>query len=93
MTCTKEITMTGYRVRYVDLRAPKPRATLESVEILDRDYIDSLARLGMNPADYIEDRFTRGGFHVLTVEKLPKRRSRVDLIQLWESAGQEVTSE
>lgn len=82
MNCTKQIILTGYRVRYVDLRAPKPRPTQESVHVLDREYVDALNLMGINPADFIEQRFTRGGYHVLSVERLPKRRSAVDLLQL-----------
>lgn len=87
MNCTKQITLTGYRVRYADLREPKPRAILETVHVLDRESVDALNLLGVNPADYIEQRFTRGGYHVLIVERLPKRRPVVDLVQLWEGVA------
>lgn len=83
MNCTKQITMTGYKVRYADLRQPKPRPILKAVHVMDREYVDALNRLGANPADYIEERFTRGGFHVIGVERLPKRVAAVDLLQLW----------
>lgn len=89
MTCTKQITLTGYRVRYADLRQPKPRPILEDVQVLDRDALTALGLLGMNPADFIEDRFTRGGFHVISVERLPKRAAAVDLLALWDNAKQE----
>lgn len=90
MNCTKQIILTGYRVRYADLRAPKPRPILETVHVLDREVVDALNLLGINPADFIEQRFTRGGYHVLTVERLPKRCPVVDLLQLW---NQEVAQE
>ena len=90
MNCMKQIILTGYKVRYADLRAPKPRPILEAVHVMDREYVDALSLMGINPADFIEQKFTRGGFHVLTVERLPKRRTVVDLLQLWE---QEVAPE
>lgn len=91
MNCTKTITLTGYTVRYIDLREPKPRPVLEAVHVLDREAVDALNLLGINAADFIEQRFTRGGFHVLTVERLPKRRPVVDLLQLWAEAAQPAT--
>lgn len=92
MNCIKQITLTGYRVRYADLREPKPRPILEDVCVLDQDYTEALNRLGMNPADSIEQKFTRGGFHVLTVERLPKRRASVDLLQFWDMAALDATA-
>lgn len=87
LNCIKQIILTGYRVRYADLRQPKPRPILEAVHVLDREYVDALNLMGINPADFIEERFTRGGYHVLTVERLPKRRTVVDLLQLWEGVA------
>jgi len=87
LNCIKQIILTGYRVRYVDLRQQKPRPILEAVHVLDREYVDALNLMGINPADFIEERFTRGGYHVLSVERLPKRRPVVDLLQLWEGAA------
>lgn len=52
MNCTKKITITGYRVRYADLREPKPRTIREEVYALDKDCMDALALLGLNAADF-----------------------------------------
>lgn len=46
MTCTKLISMTGYLVRYVDLREPKPRTTHEDVYVLDKDALAALGAVG-----------------------------------------------
>lgn len=35
MNCTKRITLTGYTVRYADLREPKPRKLREEVYTMD----------------------------------------------------------
>lgn len=93
MNCIKQIILTGYQVRYVDLRQPKPRTVLEKVQVLDREAVDALNLMGINPADFVEQKFTRGGFHVLTVERLPKRRPSLDLLQLWNATMQEATLE
>jgi len=82
----KQVTMTGYRVQFVDLREPKPRPVKEAVSVLDAAQLDALGLLGQNPVDEIEQRYERGGFHVTSVEKLGKRVARLDLEQLWESA-------
>lgn len=90
MNCTKKITITGYTVKYADLREPKPRTIHEEVYTLDKDGVDALALLGLNVADFITARYERGGYHVTSVERLsPKRTARLDLHQLWEAAGQD----
>ena len=47
MTCTEQISMTGYLVRYVDLREPKPRAAHEE------DAMTALGLMGLNVLDFI----------------------------------------
>lgn len=84
MNCTKRITITGYLVRYVDLREPKPRTIREEVYTLDKDGAGALGLLGLNVADFITARYEHGGYHVIGVEQIrPKRTGRIDLCQLW----------
>ena len=40
--------MTGYLVRYVDLREPKPHSTHEDVYVLDKDALAALGLMGLN---------------------------------------------
>lgn len=94
MNCTKTITLTGYRVRYVDLREPKPRTIREEVYTLDKDGVDALALMGLNVADFITARYERGGYHVTSVERItPKRVIALDLCQLWTEAAPPATEE
>ena len=87
MNCTKKITITGYRVRYADLREPKPRTIHEEVYPLDKDALAALNLLGLDVADFITARYERGGYHVTSVERIaPKRIVSVDLRQLWNEA-------
>ena len=83
MNSTNQIILTGYRVRYVDLRAPKPRSVKETVCVLSADQMDALGLLGQNPVAEIEHRFERTGYHVIAVEKRGKRVIYLDLAQLW----------
>lgn len=90
MNCLKKLILTGYRVRYVDLREPKPRPIREEVYALDKDGVDALALLGQNVADFITARYERGGYHVTGVERLmPRHTVTLDLSKLWEYAAME----
>ncbi|MDD6200233.1 MAG: hypothetical protein PUB93_03075 [Firmicutes bacterium] len=94
MTCTKRITITGFLVRYVDLREPKPRAINEEVYTLDKDGAGALGLLGLNAADFITARYEHGGYHVIGVEQIrPRRTGRIDLCQLWEQLAPAATEE
>ena len=87
MNCTKKITITGYLVKYADLREPKPRTIHEEIYALDKDGVDALALMGVNVADFITSRYERGGYHVVSVERItPKRVVTVDLCELWTEA-------
>lgn len=87
MTCTKKIAITGYLVRYADLREPKPRTIHEEVYPMDKDGLEALGLLGLNVADFITARYERGGYHVTSVERIsPKRVAEIDLRQLWNQA-------
>ena len=94
MNCTKKITLTGYLVKYADLREPKPRTIYEEVYTLDKDGVDALALMGLNVADFITARYERGGYHVTSVERItPKRVITLDLCQLWTAAAPPATEE
>ncbi len=91
MTCTKQISMTGYLVRYVDLREAKPRA---AHDVLDKDALAALGLLGLNVADFITARYERGGYHVISVERIQqKRTAEFDLLKVWQCAAPTATEE
>ena len=93
MTCTKQISMTGYLVRYVDLREAKPRST-EDVYVLDKDALAALEALRMNVADFITARYERGGYHVIGVERIhQKRTAEINLLKFWQNAAPESLGE
>ena len=93
MTCTKRISMTGFLVRYVDLREPKPRSIHEDVYVLDKDVLTALGLMGLNVLDFITTRFERGGYHVIGIAPAkPKRVAEIDLCQLWEQSAPFSTS-
>lgn len=86
MNCRKKITLTGYSVKYADLREAKPRTVCEEVYIFDKDGLDALNLLGLDVADFIRNRYETGGWYVISVERIkPKREAMIDLRQLWES--------
>ena len=90
MTCTKQISMPGYLVRYVDLREAKPRAAHEDVYVLDKDALAALGLLGLNVADFITARYERGGYHVIGVERIhQKRTAEINLLKFWQNAAPE----
>ena len=94
MTCTKQISMTGYLVRYVDLREAKPRSTHKDVYVLDKDALAALGLLGLNVADFITARYERGGYYVIGIAPAkPKRVAEIDLCQLWEQSAPPATAE
>ena len=90
MTCTKQISMTGYLVRYVDLREQKPRSTHEDVYVIEKDALAALGLLGLNVADFITARYERGGYHVISVERIPqKRTAEINLLKFWQNTSPE----
>ena len=89
MNYKKEITLTAYRVQFVDLREPKPRQVNESTCVLDAAQLEALGLLGQNPVSEIEHRYERSGYRVTSVEKIGRRVARVDLLQLWGEAAHE----
>lgn len=94
MECKKRLVLTGYRVRYLDLREPKPRTPKETVHVMDRQWLDALGLTGQNVTGNIQQQYERAGYKVFAVEPIkPKRVAEVDLCQLWESAEPPVTVE
>ena len=94
MTCTKQISMTGFLVHYVDLREQKPRSTHEDVYVLDKDALAALGLMGLNVLDFITARYERGGYHVIGIAPAkPKRVAEIDLCQLWEQSAPPETAE
>ena len=82
--------MTGYLVRYVDLREAKPRTAHESVHVMDKDALAALGLLGLNVADFITARYERGGYHVISVERIQqKRTAEINLLKVWQNASPE----
>ena len=87
MTCTKKISMTGFLVRHIDLREPKPRSVKEDVYVMDKDALAALGLMGLNVLDFIITRYERGGYHVISIAPAkPKRVAEIDLCQLWKEA-------
>lgn len=81
------ITMTGYEVRYVDMREDKPRAVYTEVFPLDKATIEAVRAVGLDVPAFISGRYERGGYHVISVDKLPaKRQASIDLLAAWDAA-------
>lgn len=87
MNCLKPITLTGYVVRFVDLRKPNTRKVQEEIFALDKDTLAALALLGLNVAGFIEAKYAHGGYHVTGMERIHGlRAAEIDLCMLWEIA-------
>ena len=95
MNCTKQISMTGYAVKFVDLREPRHLRTIcEEVYPIDKAGLDSLNMMGVNVTDFIEARYGRSGYHVISVERIsPKRSITIDLRELWTASELPTTAE
>lgn len=89
MKCKKKITITGYRVMFSDLREVRHLRTIcEDIYPIDNEGLEALGRMGINVADFIEGRYARAGYHVISVERItPRRVVSLDLRQLWDGAG------
>ena len=87
MNCTKQISMTGYLVRHVDLREAKPRSVNEDVYVMEKGALSALSLLGLSVTEFIAARYERGGYHVISVERIPKRRTaEINLLKVWQCA-------
>lgn len=94
MKCRKQLVLTGYRVQFVDLREPKPRTPQEQIHVADRQWLDAMGLLGLNVADFITSRYERGGYHVISVERIPqKRTAEINLLKAWQCAAPTATEE
>ena len=90
MKSTKRLTLTGYKVEYVDLREPKPRQHNVKTVVYDADMIRAVGMLGLNVTDCIEKRFADGGYKVVQIEKAGQKVSAaVDLEYLYLEAAAE----
>lgn len=80
--------MTGYLVRHVDLREAKPRSVKEDVYVMEKGALAALGLLGLNAADFITARYERGGYHVISVERIQqKRTAEINLLKVWQCAA------
>lgn len=94
MRSTKTLSVTGYTVEYVDLRAPKPRPRITETAVLDKDAIEAACCLGIDVPDVIRRRYEMAGYHVLGVLKEVRRPVEVDLLTLYQQvrAAEEATA-
>lgn len=83
----KKMTLTGYKVEYVDLREPKPRSTHTDTIVYDADGITAAEVLGICLSDRIKDRYAGGGYHVLSITKLQRISAEVDLLEVYAKAS------
>ena len=43
--------------------------------------------MGLNVLDFITARYERGGYHVISVERIPKKRTaEINLLKVWQCA-------
>lgn len=85
MKCRKLLVLNCYRVRFLDLREPKPRTVQEQIHVMDSQWLDALGLLGQNVTGNIRDQYERAGYKVISVEPIkPKRVAEIDLCNLWE---------
>lgn len=94
MKCRKDLVLTGYRVKFVDLREPKPRTPQERIYVADSQWLNALGLIGQNVIANIQEQYERAGYKVFCVEPIkPKRVAEIDLCQLWEQLAQLTTEE
>ena len=87
MNCIKQISMTGYLVRHVYLREAKPRYVNEDVYVMEKGALSALSLLGLSVTEFIAARYERGGYHVISVERIPKKRTaEINLLKVWQCA-------
>ena len=84
---TPRITLTGYTVQYVDMRAPKPRKIYTDLYVLDAATIEALGRTGQTIPDFIRHRYEVAGYNATSIDKTsPRRVVSLDLRELWRLA-------
>lgn len=75
--------LTGYSVKYLDLREPKPREPKFKIMVYDCDMLKALEMLGQNVTDHIEARFAKGGYKVLEIKKAGFTAVGIDMEKLY----------
>ena len=84
---TPAVILTGYKVKYVDMREAKPRTVRTETFVLDACTIGALGRTGQAVPDFIRRRYEMGGYLVFSIEREGSRRqATLDLQALWRSA-------
>ena len=64
------------------------------VYVLEKDVLKALEALRMNVADFITARYERGGYHVISVERIQqKRTAEINLLKVWQNASPETPGE
>ena len=82
----RTVTMTGYTIKYVDLRQSKPRTVNKETVVLDADTIRAAGIVGVEITDHIKRYFEKGGYSVISVTKGDKREAVVALKELYRGA-------
>ena len=80
---TKNLTLTGYSVEYIDLRQPKPRVIHKEIVVMDADSIRAARMIGVDITDHIRRHFERAGFSVNSITKDGRREVSVNLRELY----------
>lgn len=87
MICKKQLILTGFHVQYVDLREPKPRTPRTEIYVVDSQWTEAMGFIGLNVEDGIKSRYEKGGYHVISLQKLkPRRVVELDLQEIWSGA-------
>lgn len=86
MEAIKTLTLTGYKIEYVDLREPKPRQHYIETTAYDSDFITSVSTIGADLPDIIRAKYQNRGYHIITIEKLKKQLVNVSLTKLYREA-------
>ena len=61
---------------------------------MDKDAMTTLGLMGLNVLDFITARYERGGYHVISVERIQqKRTAEFDLLKVWQCAAPTATEE
>lgn len=80
----KSISLTGYRVTFVDLREPKPRDQHTEIIVYDKEMIRAAEVLNLSVIDLIVERFAKGGYVVCSVEKETCLQACIDLRKVYD---------
>ena len=90
MNCTKQIVITGFQIKYMDLREPKPRTPKEEIYTVENDWLDAMITLHLDVHDAIRARYERLGYKVFNIGRIsPKCVVTLDLNDLWEKNAQD----